>query len=132
MCYVELRTHSAFSFGDGSVAPERLVETAAEQGYGALGLTDRSDLGGAIRFALAARRVGIQPVVGAELVVDGHPLALLARSRQGFRSLAGLVTRSRVGDWGEWLEEKAALEAAYGEASGIEDRDRDRGSTFLR
>lgn len=114
--YVELRTHSAFSFGDGACTPETLVEVAAGQGYGGLGLTDRSDLGGAIRFALAARRAGIRPVVGAELVVDGHPLALLARSAEGFRNLAGLVTRSRMGDWGEWLEEKRSLIASYSES----------------
>ncbi|MGK7312354.1 MAG: PHP domain-containing protein [Candidatus Longimicrobiales bacterium M2_2A_002] len=81
--YVELRAHSAFSFGDGACTPETLVEVAARRGYGALGLTDRSDLGGAIRFALAARRASMRPVVGAELVVDGHPLALLSRSAEG-------------------------------------------------
>ncbi len=125
--YVELRAHSAFSFGDGACTPERLVAAAAEQGHAALGLTDGSDLGGAIRFALAARTAGIRPVVGAELVVDGHPLALLARSREGFHALAGLVTRSRIGGWGEWLEEKTEREAAYASsdlAPGLH-RDRD-------
>jgi error-prone DNA polymerase len=111
--YVELRAHSAFSFGDGVCTPEVLVRAAAERGYGALGLTDRSDLGGVIRFALEAGRAGIRPVVGAELVVDGHPLAFLARDARGFRNLAGLVTRSRIGGWDEWLEEKAVLEASY-------------------
>jgi error-prone DNA polymerase len=115
--YVELRAHSAFSFGDGACTPEALVRAAAERGYGALGLTDRCDLGGVIRFALAARQAGIRPVVGAELVVDGHPIALLARDAAGFRNLAGLVTRSRMGGWEEWLEEKNALEASYAATS---------------
>jgi error-prone DNA polymerase len=111
--YVELRTHSAFSFGDGAVTPEALVGAAASQGYGALGLTDRADLGGTIRFALAAGKAGVHPVVGAEILVDGHPLALLVRSGEGFRNLASLVTRSRIGDWGAWLAEKEELEAGY-------------------
>jgi error-prone DNA polymerase len=115
--YVELRAHSAFSFGDGASTPEALVRAAAERGYGALGLTDRVDLGGVIRFTLEAGRAGIRPVVGAELVVDGHPVALLARDARGFRNLAGLVTRSRVGDWGTWLGEKDALEAGYASSS---------------
>ena len=119
--YVELRAHSAFSFGDGSLTPEALVGAAAERGYGALGLTDRADLGGAIRFALEARRMGVRPVVGAELVVDGHPLALLARNATGFRNLAHLVTRSRVGDWEAWLSEKEELLA--GEPPLRTDRD---------
>ncbi|MBW3554593.1 MAG: error-prone DNA polymerase, partial [Gemmatimonadetes bacterium] len=120
--YIELRSHSAFSFGDGACAPESLVEAAAEMGYAGLGLTDRADLGGAIRFALACEGAGIRPVVGAELVVDGHPMALLAKSREGFRNLAALVTRSRMGDWSAWAAEKEALEARYGEALHV-DRD---------
>jgi error-prone DNA polymerase len=115
--FVELRTHSAFSFGDGAVTPESLVCAAVARGYSALGLTDRADLGGVIRFALEAGKVGLRPVVGAELVVDGHPLALLARDAVGFRNLAGLVTRSRMGDWGVWLGEKAELEVGYSTAT---------------
>jgi len=97
MRYVELRTHSAFSFGDGATTPEALVRRAAEYGYPALGLTDHADLGGVIRFALECERSGLHPVVGAELVVDGHPAALLALDERGYRNLAALVTRSRVG-----------------------------------
>ncbi len=121
MDYVELRSHSAFSFGDGAVSPEALVRRAAELGYGALGLTDHVDLGGVIRFVLEAKRVGIRPVVGAELVVDGHPAAFLAMDRTGFRNLASLVTRSRMGDWGVWVAEKEALEEQAGRSPYIRD-----------
>jgi error-prone DNA polymerase len=97
MAYIELRCHSAFSFGDGACTPEALVERAAAYGYPALGLTDTADLGGVIRFALATARAGIRPVIGAELVVDDHPAAFLAMNEEGYRNLAGLVTRGRVG-----------------------------------
>ena len=100
--YVELRTHSAYSFGDGTASPEQLVGRAAELGYGALGLTDTTDLGGIIRFTLEAQRLGIRPLVGAELKVDGHPTAFLARDARGYRNLARLVTRARVGRVEEW------------------------------
>ncbi len=100
MTYTELRCHSAFSFGDGVCTPEALVSRAAELGYAALGLTDGADLGGIIRFALEAERHGIRPVIGAELVVDGHPAAFLAMSKEGYRNLAGLVTRARIGRFG--------------------------------
>ncbi|HUG41741.1 MAG TPA: DNA polymerase III subunit alpha [Longimicrobiales bacterium] len=114
--YIELRARSAFSFGDGACAPESLARAAAEMGYPSLGLTDHADLGGAIRFALGCREVGIRPVVGAELVVDGHPLAVIAKTAVGFRNMAALVTRSRMGDWQAWAAEKDALVARYGEA----------------
>ena len=95
--WAELRCHSAYSFGDGAVTPEALVEHAARLGYTALGLTDTADLGGIVRFVTACRAHDVRPVVGAELVVEGCPLALLARTRQGYGNLASLVTRSRSG-----------------------------------
>ena len=103
--YVELRCHTAFSFGDGAVTPEALVARGAELGYGALGLTDTADLGGVVRFVVAARRAALRPIVGAELEVDGAPVALLVRSAEGYRNLAALVTLARVGCLETWSRE---------------------------
>src|SRR5688500_135987 len=97
MAYIELRAHSAFSCGDGTACPAALGKRAAELGYSALGLTDTSDVGGIIRFTLEAERVGIKPVCGAELNVDGFPTAFLACNQEGYRNLAALITKSRVG-----------------------------------
>ncbi|CAN5739351.1 error-prone DNA polymerase [soil metagenome] len=102
MSYAELRAHTAFSFGDGSMTPEALVRRAADLGYAALGLTDSADVGGVIRFTLAAERAGIRPIGGVELQVEGHPLALLARNAEGYRNIAALVTKSRLGDVARW------------------------------
>ena len=102
MQYAELCTHTAFSFGDGAMTPEALVAHAAELGYTALGLTDSADLGGTIRFVLEAERRGIKAIVGAELVVEGHPTAFLARDARGYRNLAALVTLARMGDLSDW------------------------------
>ncbi|MCC7131585.1 MAG: error-prone DNA polymerase [Gemmatimonadales bacterium] len=105
--FVELRAHSAFSFGDGGVSPEALARHAKALGHTALGLTDRADLGGIARFAVTCREQGIRPIVGAELVVDGRPLALLVRSALGFRNLAALITASRVGNLRRWTRRTA-------------------------
>ncbi|HEX6135092.1 MAG TPA: DNA polymerase III subunit alpha [Longimicrobiales bacterium] len=102
MSFTELRAHSAFSFGDGTMTPEALVERAASLGHAALGLTDTADVGGVIRFTLAAERAGIRPIGGVELQVDGHPMALLAREAEGYRNIAALVTKSRIGDVARW------------------------------
>ena len=77
--YIELKARSAFSFGDSGVSAERLAERAGEMGYPAMALVDSTDLGGIIRFALQGRSSGVRPIAGAELRVDGHPIALLAR-----------------------------------------------------
>jgi error-prone DNA polymerase len=100
---VELRSHTAFSFGDGAVTPEALVKRAAELGYKSVGITDSADLGGIVRFALEAKRQGIQPIAGVELNVDGYTAAFIARTDEGFRNIASLVTRARVhSDLRQW------------------------------
>src|SRR5690606_32259884 len=62
----------------------------------AMALTDAADLGGIIRFALSAAPRGTKPIAGAELRVDGRPIALLARDRTGYGNLSHLVTRARL------------------------------------
>ena len=124
--FVELRARSAFSFGDGTATPEALVARAEELGYTALGLTDAADLGGIIRFALAAREHGIRPIAGAELRVGGRPAAFLARDETGFRNLAALVTRARLDNrrgqpgvsFAEMRERSTGLHALTGPAAG--------------
>jgi error-prone DNA polymerase len=89
------------------MTPEALVERAAQLGFAALGLTDTADVGGVIRFALAAEKAGIRAIGGVELKVDGHPMALLARDAEGYRNIAALVTKSRVGDVARWSDARA-------------------------
>jgi error-prone DNA polymerase len=125
--YVELRAHSAYSFGDGAVTPEGLVKRARRLGYTHVGITDTADLGGLVRFGEAAmvpmrdttcpdatRHVDlgadpcphcqriVLPIVGAELNVDGRPAAFLARDPAGYCNVAALVTAARVGQWEQW------------------------------
>ncbi len=121
--YVELRAHTGFSFGTAAVTPEALAGRAAALGYPALGLTDAADLGGVVRFALACRRAGVTPIVGLELAVTPdpgapdaddptpRPVALLARTREGYRALAALVTRARSGNLAAWAGEDAGRAA---------------------
>jgi error-prone DNA polymerase len=95
--YVELHAASAFSFLRASSLPEELVERAAELGYPALALLDRDGVSGAPRFFKAARRVGIRPLVGAELTLEGGGcLPLLVESRQGYRYLCRLITAMKA------------------------------------
>ena len=99
--YAELRARTAFSFGDGVLTPQALVSRAIELGYNAIGITDVADLGGIVRAKVEAG-TAIKIVVGAELIVDGHPVAVLARDKTGCQNLAALVTQSRVGELTTW------------------------------
>ncbi|HEY6948640.1 MAG TPA: DNA polymerase III subunit alpha, partial [Gemmatimonadales bacterium] len=139
--FTELRAHSAFSFGAASVTPETLVRRAAELGYSALGLTDTADLGGVVRFALEARRQGIRPIVGAELLVEpepraadpapAYPAAFLAMNERGYRNLAGLVTGARVGNLGTWTREHPHTERGRASVSWSQVAERSEGLIAL-
>jgi len=65
--YAELHCHSNFSFLDGASHPEELAEEAARLGLEALAITDHDGFYGVVRFAEAAREVGLPTVFGAEL-----------------------------------------------------------------
>jgi len=98
--YVELHCHSVFSLLDGASEPEELVARAVALGMPALALTDHDDLGGAVRFAFAARELGLSGILGAELTVlaggERTHLVALAESREGYGNLSALITRARM------------------------------------
>ena len=67
--YAELHCHSNFSFLDGASHPEQLVEEAHRLGLEALALTDHNGFYGIVRFAEAARAVGLPTVFGTEITL---------------------------------------------------------------
>ncbi|WP_019544019.1 DNA polymerase III subunit alpha [Streptomyces sulphureus] len=71
--FTHLHVASGFSLRYGASHPETLAERAAERGMGAVALTDRDTLGGAVRFAKASARAGVRPVYGVELAVGAPP-----------------------------------------------------------
>jgi error-prone DNA polymerase len=111
--YAELHCHSNFSFLDGASHPEELVEEAARLGLEALALTDHDGFYGVVRFAEAARAVGLPTVFGAELTLGlhtpqngvadpgGHHVVVLARDPEGYARLARAVSAAqRAGEKG--------------------------------
>lgn len=97
--YAELHCHSNFSFLDGASHPEALAEEAARLGLEALALTDHDGFYGVVRFAEAARAVGLPTVFGAELTLGlgtgrGHEQGGPAASEERlFRSEADTVAQ---------------------------------------
>jgi error-prone DNA polymerase len=128
MPYAELHCHSAFSLLDGAALPEALVLRAKELGLAALALTDHDELGGAVRFASAARELEIDGIIGAELTVavpsrhGDAPLVthlpLLAESREGYANLSTLVTLARA-DASRRGEPSVTLDQLAQHASGL-------------
>lgn len=126
--YAELHCHSAFSFLDGASQPEDLVEEAVRLGLSALALTDHDGLYGVVRFAEAAREVGLRTVFGAEISLgarapragetdpDGDHLLVLARDPEGYRQLARLLSDAHLasGEKGRLVAEPEACARAAG------------------
>ncbi len=111
---------------DGAASIEDLVARTAELDMPALAITDHQGLYGAIRFYRAARKAGIEPIVGAEIVVEsaaigteadeppgrrlslpmsvgfgraagrGFHLTLLAKDITGYRNLCRILSRTHV------------------------------------
>jgi error-prone DNA polymerase len=93
MSYVELHAHSAYSFLDGASQPEELAARAAELGYPALALTDHDGVYGSLEFAHAAKHLGVRPITGAEVTLDGGAhVTLLVETPQGYANLCRLLT----------------------------------------
>src|ERR671924_2099774 len=97
MSYVELHSHSAYSFLDGSSLPEELAARAAELGYEALALTDHDGVYGSLEFAHAAKAFGLRSITGAEVTLaDGSHVTLLVETLRGYANLCRLLTRAHA------------------------------------
>jgi error-prone DNA polymerase len=91
--YVPLWCKSNFSFLEGASHPAELVDAAVQEGLPALALTDRNGVYGLVRAWDRARVAGLPLIAGAQVTVGaGTSLVLLARNREGYARLCGLLT----------------------------------------
>jgi len=126
--YVELHCHTNFSFLDGASHPEELVEEAYQLGLAGLAVTDHDGLYGVVRFADAARELGIPTVFGAELSLElpgpqngtpdpaGRHLLVLARGPEGYAGLSRVISLAQLagGEKGRPVYDLDAVGAALG------------------
>jgi len=90
--YVELHSHSNFSFLDGGSHPFELAMRAAELELPALSITDTGGVYGAVKHLQACRKLGVKPIIGSALEVDGEELILVARNLSGYSNLCRLLS----------------------------------------
>ncbi|MBM7770210.1 error-prone DNA polymerase [Actinokineospora baliensis] len=106
--YAELHCHSNFSFLDGASHPEELAEAASLLGLDAVAITDHDGMYGVVRFAEAAKEVGVRTVFGTELSLgltapqngvadpEGEHLLLLAAGQEGYHRLCRVLTSGHL------------------------------------
>ena len=105
--FVHLHCHSHYSLLDGASPIDKLVARAKELGMSGLALTDHGNLHGALEFYQAAKKAGINPVLGYEAYIapesrfkkeigglkeGSYHLTLLAQNRTGFKNLVKLAS----------------------------------------
>ena len=87
-----LHVRSGHSLLRGTALPETLAARAAERGHAALALTDVNSLAGVPAFWQAAAEAGLQPLVGAELLVGDQSVVALIAAEAGYANLCELIT----------------------------------------
>ncbi|MCZ6509349.1 MAG: DNA polymerase III subunit alpha, partial [Alphaproteobacteria bacterium] len=103
--FVHLRVHSAYSLAEGAVRIPELIALCREHNLPAVAVTDTANLFGALEFALAGAKGGIQPIIGCQLAiladsdkteaaVPASELIVLVQSEAGYRNLLHLVSQS--------------------------------------
>ncbi len=94
--FIHLHLHSAFSLAEGAIRPKELVELCQLNNMPAVAVTDSANMFGALEFAVAAAKGGVQPVIGCQvnLGLEAHQLVLLAQTEAGYRNLCKLVSDS--------------------------------------
>jgi hypothetical protein len=88
---VSLNVKSYYSFLNSTLSVEDIVRLAREQGQSAVAMMDQGNLHGAVPFYQCAQEQGIQPLIGAEVGVDGKPLLLYVENDVGYRNLCHLA-----------------------------------------
>jgi error-prone DNA polymerase len=97
MGFIHLHVHSQYSFLDGASSLDGLLEKAKTLDMPALALTDHDRLTGAIRFYEKAKALGIKPIIGVELTLEGgYHLTLLCKDRKGYSNLCRLLTEAHL------------------------------------
>ena len=105
--FVPLRIFSSYTMLDGAIDPKAIAKQAKALKFPAAGLTDRNGLYAAMAFSDAAKKDGVQPVIGTMLCVarpdmpDGvaAPLdwiALYAQDTTGYDNLCALVSMAHL------------------------------------
>ncbi len=106
--FVPLRIFSSFTMLDGAIEPKAIAAQARKQGFPAAALTDRNGLYAAMAYSDAAKKSGVQPIIGTMLGVcrpdmpDGVTvpldwIALYAQDKTGYDNLCALVSHAHLG-----------------------------------
>lgn len=110
--FVHLRVRSSFSLLESTVRHGELVAACRKGGMPAVAVTDNANLFGAMQFGAAAKKAGVQPILGALLALaatdqttaarnpgraaEPEHLVLLVKDATGYNNLLHLMSEAYV------------------------------------
>ncbi len=94
--YAELKAKTCFSLLRATDTPKDLVRHAVEAKLQAIAIADDTAVYGVIPFIQAAQKVGIQSIIGCDMILEGgYRLTLLVENEAGWRNLCYLISIAR-------------------------------------
>ena len=93
-----LKIHTQYSICEGAIKIENLRDFCRENKIPCLGLSDTSNLCGALEFAENISKVGTQPVIGTQINFKYEDttglLPLIALNEKGYKRIINLSSKS--------------------------------------
>jgi len=93
-----LKIHSQYSICEGAIKIEDLKDYCKTKKITSIGLSDTSNLSGALEFAESISKVGTQPIIGTQINFNFHDttglLPLIALNEKGYKRIIELSSRS--------------------------------------
>ena len=110
---INLRARSSYSIMRSAMIAKKVPALAVAADQPAVALVDRHSLAGAYEFAVAARKAGVQPIVGSDFeTVDGF-VTLIAEDASGWASLLAL-SRLQAASPERLIDHDAVIDHAQG------------------
>lgn len=107
--FTHLHLHTDYSLLDGACDLEKLMTHVSSLGQKAVAMTDHGNIYGAVHFITAAKKHGINPILGCELYIcqkedhradpqgdTYHHLLVLAENDEGYRNLARITSEASL------------------------------------
>ena len=102
-----LKIHSQYSICEGAVKIEKLKEYCKSNKIVSIGISDTSNLCGALEFSQSISKIGTQPIIGTQINFkfndDIGLIPLIAKNKVGYKKIVELSSKS-------YLENSSLLE----------------------
>ena len=96
--FTNFKIHSQYSICEGAVKIDELAEHCKKNKIKAIGLSDTSNLCGALEFSENISKSGTQPILGTQIYFKFKDefglLPIIAKNENGYKSMINLSSKS--------------------------------------